>query len=694
MFTFLHPSILIGLAAVSVPILIHLFTRHKSKTIYFSTLRFLKELQKQQIRRLKIRQILLLILRALIILLLILAFARPTFKQTQASPTDSGAHLTAVIILDNTLSMGRESNGKRLIGTAKKLAETLTNYMQAGDEIYLLYPTNPPQFAYEGARFDLETVRDVIRKTELSYKETDILSAIKLATGLLEKSTNVNRELYLISDMQKVGLPEGGKDKLVSVSENIRFYMLPVKSSEIENLTIKSARFTSQIFEKSKVVELVTEIKNSGEITVKSKLVHLYVNGKRVGQNAVSLKPGSAIGVTFRFVPEKTGFQQAYIQLEEDDFLEDNRHYFSFYIPESLPVLLIGARKQDFHFLQLALTPERQGNSPIKISGITFNKMNEQRLENFDVVMMTNVPRIEASFAAKLQGYVKNGGGLMVFLGPDVDLRNYNTTLQQKLHLPELTQSLTGTADQFLSFGRIDFSHPLFRGIFEDKKVVESPHVRVAIGVQSQKPLDKIIEYSNKQPFLFESDFGKGHVLYVTTGIGNDWSDLTVRGLFVPLVNRAVMYLAGAASYEQQSKLVGESVNYDLKNSNPQSSLSVETPNKHFVKVQPDVQSGNYRVRFNQTNLPGIYQLKNNDTILRQWAINGSSAESELATFDVEQLSERTGFSEIVKLPPDESFAEKLQQSRYGREIWSAFAFAAFFLLFVEMTVFREKVSK
>ena len=118
MLTFLNSAILFGLTAVAIPILIHLFTRQKTKTILFSSLKFLKELQKQKIRRLKIRQILLLILRTLLILVLIFAFARPTLRNSGSSSLLAGAQLTAVIIFDNTLSMGREFEGQKLFSNS------------------------------------------------------------------------------------------------------------------------------------------------------------------------------------------------------------------------------------------------------------------------------------------------------------------------------------------------------------------------------------------------------------------------------------------------------------------------------------------------------------------------------------------------------------------------------------------------
>ncbi|HEY7751554.1 MAG TPA: BatA domain-containing protein, partial [Ignavibacteriaceae bacterium] len=102
---FLNPAVLIGLLAASIPVIIHLFNLRKLKKIEFSTLSFLKELQKNKIRKVKIKQWLLLALRVLIILLIVTAFARPTLEGVSIGGTTSAAKTTAVFILDDTYSM-------------------------------------------------------------------------------------------------------------------------------------------------------------------------------------------------------------------------------------------------------------------------------------------------------------------------------------------------------------------------------------------------------------------------------------------------------------------------------------------------------------------------------------------------------------------------------------------------------------
>jgi len=150
----------LGLAATALPLLIHLFTRSKSKTILFGSLRFLKELQQQKIRNIKLRQILLLILRTLIILLLVLAFARPTLRSSLGN--DSTAKTSAVIVLDNSYSMATLSEGEMLFQTAQQKAVELVEAMRPGDEIYLLTSTDTSKQLSQRAFHDFSALRQQI----------------------------------------------------------------------------------------------------------------------------------------------------------------------------------------------------------------------------------------------------------------------------------------------------------------------------------------------------------------------------------------------------------------------------------------------------------------------------------------------------------------------------------------------------
>ena len=693
MLTFLNSFALAGLATIAIPLLIHLFTRQKTKIIYFSSLKFLKELQRQKIRRLKIRQWLLLALRMLLLLFLILAFARPTLRTSTASAVSSGSPITAVIILDNSLSMGRNYRGQRLLDQAKKRAVEVVSLLKPGDEMYLLYPQNPPRFAREEALFNVASMLTSIEETELSYHGTDYSAALTEAKQIMSSSSNLNKEVYLIGDLQKNGFSfETDSTDEKALADDVNLFVLPVQAKEEENLGIETLQIVNQILEKGKVVEVQARVRNDSDSRISNKLAHLFVNGKRVGQQVVNVEPHSAVNLAFKIVPEKTGFQSGYLLLENDDLNEDNKRFFAFHIAEDIPVLLVGNKPDDTFYLQLALRPGPDLASYVKIDEIQSSRLDNLQLNSYRAIVLSNVARLNSTQVLKLRTFLKNGGGLMVFLGPDVDLRNYNETLQRKLRLPNLTQTITQAgADQFLTLTRFDFSHPIFHDVFDGDRSMQSPHIRFAVGVQPDRPLDKIISYSNGAPFLFESQYEQGKILYVTTGISNDWSDIAFRGLFVPLINRSVFYLAGAASAENEQLLVDAPLLFQSGKLSAAANLALEKPDGSKTKVRTDVASSTYTVHFDNTEQPGIYRLFDGENVVAQWAVNYDPQEIESAPVSFDELQTNLAMDHIIAVDPGNPIDRALEETRFGTELWKWLVAIALLLLLVESILAREK---
>ena len=134
--TFLNSILLYGIALASIPILIHLFTRRKRETIYFSSLRFLRILESKRIKKLKLQQIILLILRILIIILLVIAFSRPAIKEITSSRLGSRIKTSAVIILDNSLSSMVGKGNEQFFDKIKNTTIELVDNFQDNDQIY------------------------------------------------------------------------------------------------------------------------------------------------------------------------------------------------------------------------------------------------------------------------------------------------------------------------------------------------------------------------------------------------------------------------------------------------------------------------------------------------------------------------------------------------------------------------------
>ncbi len=694
MLTFLNSIVLFGLAAAAIPFLIHLFTRQKTKVLLFSSLQFLRELQQQKIRRLKIRQILLLILRTLLVLALVFAFARPTLRSSGSAGAHTDAPVTAVIILDNTLSMGLRSGGRRLLDEAKERATTILSTLKQGDAMHLLYPHGAPVPAVTEPRFSPETMNELVAATDLAFSTTDYLSALSASNQILDKSSNLNKEIYLIGDLRANGFNVGkrGEQPHALLGDDVKLYVVPVTGDGPNNLTITTVRLTNQILEEGKVAEVSAQVRNDSEARVSGKLAHLFVNGKRVAQQVFDVEAKAFATILFRMVPDRTGFQSGYVLLEDDDLNEDNRRHFGFNIADEIRVLLVGHSADDVFHLNLALHPGDDVASYLKTTSITADAFEAHQVAGYDVIILSNLPRLSNQSALKIQNFLRNGGGLLVFPGADADLRNYNETLHKKLKLPALTQTVRRNSKQFLSLGRFDFNHPIFKGVFDGDEKVGSPHVQFALNVEPGTSYQKVIEYSNGSPFLFESQYGSGNVLYVTTGVSSDWSDLAFRGLFVPLVNRSIFYLAGAASTESQQIIVGQEATFASDRIDTRTDLEIEKPDGSRALMRRQASKGQTLTQFTDTGRPGTYRLLRGDEVQEQWAVNYSATELEGDYWDVATLQAELGQDRsIYELGKDDDLTQELQESRFGREFWKVLLFVALALLVLEALLAREK---
>lgn len=692
--TFLNSAILFGLIAGTIPIIIHLITRQKAKKVNFSSIKFLIELKNQQIKRLKIRQILLLILRTLILLLLILAFARPTLKGNLSASHTSSAKTSAVIILDNSLSMGVESNGQPLLEAAKQKVIELGDSFKPGDEIFGLFPVNGAPSIFDGPRYNFETVSRLVGKVKLSTKQTDILSALGRAKEILENAINVNKEIYLISDLQKSGF-DSGQELTSSIfnEENFKLFIIPVRAQQVSNLVVEKVQPVNQIIEKGKVFELEAHIRNVGDKPQRNRLVQIFIEGKRSGQATATVNPGESRKIKFRVIPQSSGLKTGSVLIEDDDLYLDNRRHFTFYVPEQHNVLLVSLREQDAVYLRLALKPDQKGKSSVKIDQITPEKIEFGTLNKYQVLVLSNVPRIDGAMLASVKSYVNNGGGLIIFLGDDVDLKNYNENICAELELPPFVETIgeLGKSRDYLTLGKIDFSHPIFTGVFEtSQKEIDSPSFYFLAKAKTSPNHDRIIEFSNGEPFLVETSAGQGRVMLFTTSVDPEWSDLYLKGMFVPVLNRCVAYLAGHTSKAEQNFLVDDQISMDVEVVDNLSGFKIRKPDGTDVKVIPKIGNGYYKISFDDTDMAGIYSLLADEEVITELAVNPNPVESDIQNISSDELKRIAGNTEIITVDRTESLAGLITASRFGRELWKYVIGLVLLLLFIEMLIARE----
>ena len=217
---FLNPSILLGLLAASIPIIIHILNFRKLQKVEFSTLAFLKELQKSKIKKIKIKQWLLLLLRTLIIIFLVLAFARPTLDNVTLIGGSSTAKTSSVFIIDNSFSMSYVGDDGSSFSKSKMLAKNIISNMEDGDEFIFLLSVDSVK-----KTTNKESALKVIDELELNLKLEYSHSKLLMAKSILENTKNINKEVFLFSDFQSSSFQDNTDTLKVGISDyNVTLY--------------------------------------------------------------------------------------------------------------------------------------------------------------------------------------------------------------------------------------------------------------------------------------------------------------------------------------------------------------------------------------------------------------------------------------------------------------------------------------
>ncbi len=691
---FLNPAVLFGLLAASIPVLIHLLNLRKLKRIEFSTLAFLKELQKNKIRKVKLKQWILLALRVLIILVLVTAFARPTLKGVAIGGTTSAAKTTAVFILDNTPSMSVVDAKGSYFNQAKATIKELLNQLQEGDEAALLLVADQHNNDVRTTT-NLSDFQKQVDGVKISDASGLLNNSIVKAAKILSGSQNFNKEIYILSDFQKGRLAE--KNSLSNLSQllndKVRIYTFDYSGKEVYNLGIDNIKLNTQIFEKNKPVSFNITITNYSSQAVSNLVVSLFINGERNAQQSVSLNPGESKILTMNVIVNATGYVDAFAEIEDDEIMQDNRRYINFYIPKEVPVIIFTDNPSDSKFVELALTATNN-LSTLKITKKDLTQIASTTLTQYDVVFIIGSQNL-VSGLDRLRSYLNNGGSIFLMPGSNSTLSGFQKiTNELNIPSPTLTVGKINSDTNPIKFDKVDFNHPIFQDLYENKgkRNIESPEVYYHFKINTEGKGESIISLMDGSSFLSEFKSGKGKIFVLNTAPVLSWSNFPLKTIFAPLINKSVYYLASKDRTDDQA-VAGNNVLIDLRN-NTSPQIKIERPDnsEDYINLQ-DQANANY-IEYGKTDLSGNYKVYSEKNLIDEFSINTDPQESVtkyLTIKDFENYLKEIDFKgKFINVTKNEDPAKIVLQSRFGSELWRYFILLAIILAIVEMAVARN----
>ena len=714
--TFLNPLALFGLLAAALPILLHLLNLRKLRTIEFSTLAFLKELQKTSIRRLKLRQILLLILRTLLIILLVLAFARPTLRGTLIGNFGNHTRTSAVFIIDDSYSMTVSNDHGELLKQAKRAAESINHLFTEGDEIYLVKLSALATTAAEHdvPMRDFGLLRKYIDEIAPSAIRGSLEDGLRIASKLLATTRNFNKEVYIFSDFQHGVLSDGtgetaAKERLFS--PEVRFFFLPFGKRAIQNFGVESVTVPSSIFERDKPFIVQAQIGNFSDNSVQDHVVGVFLNGTRVAERSIDLPKKSSVPVEFSVTAGAVGYVQGFVEIEDDDFPYDNRRYFVLQIPDQIRVLLVG-EPREVQYPRLALaTRTSETESALTLSEVLPDRLNSTMIRRADVIILCTLRGFSSSQISELRTFVNDGGGLAIFPSIQLDANAFNAQFSAGLSLPlcsgiDRASAPRAEIGSYTEFDKVELRHPIFEGMFESSSIplsthspapppavarkIESPRIRSSARFTVTAQSNPIITLANGGTFLTEHSIGSGRVLLFAVPTTTDWSDFPLKGLFVPMMHRTVLYL-GHQQARADNVLPGSEI---VLRSNIVTSdkWTIRNPQNVEVTATPSRLSIQRVLRFAATDRLGLYEVSANTAVLQKFVVNLDSRESQMAkaaSADIDNLLKRLGIegSTVRTVDQATNLERNVLESRFGVELWKYFLMLALVVAIIELLV-------
>jgi hypothetical protein len=569
---FLAPMMLIGAAAISIPIAMHFFYRARYKPLPWAPMKFLKEAIEQTSRRLRFQEWILLALRCLAIILLALALARPGFKT--ATTAGRGEAIDAVLVFDTSYTMAARDGDKTRLDRAKEAALAVLETLPANSSVQVYGCSDRATLLGPQQRFNIDQARQLIQTIEVNSLATDLYPGLNEALNAAKAGTAQAKEIYVFTDMQKAGFErqQGAlktKCEEIKPVANLVFIRCGNPERKPANVAVLDVKLLSDIPHTRTRVPFDITLKNTSTEPVKGLKVALELDGKAVEKDAVQvdlIEPGMLHTISLTASLDQPGLRVVAVEITGDGLPGDNVLYKTILVRDKVRVLLVdGAPNPENplesgdHFAKVALNPGRLPDYYIESDSVSAVEASPRHLEGRDIVYLLNagirgsdpLKGMSGEFVEKLAEFVRAGGGLVIGCGDQMKSDDYNKSLGSGGHkiLPFDLKPVRQTTEQSPytpapeTVADASFVTPFKQSPYSDvlRQIPFHQMFDVDDGAAEGRVL---IRTTDNRPFLVSRVVGEGEVIMVTTSLDETWGKFPSEArAFVPFTRFLVAHL-------------------------------------------------------------------------------------------------------------------------------------------------------
>ena len=654
--SFLAPLFLAGLAALSVPVIIHLINRERREVVQFPSLMFLQRIPYRSVRRQKLRHVVLLVLRCLALAIVVMAFARPFIRRRGPAQIAGAGARELVVLVDRSYSMGAADHWSRAQNAARRAVATLG----AADRATVI-AFDDDASAVTPPTHEVATLDAAIASLHPGSDATRYAPALKLASQILAGSNLPQREVVLISDFQRLGwavrdeisFPAGTTMTNVDVAAG---------DTALANAAVTDVTIQRNEGQRDRAV-VAARLTNTGAASLENVDATLELNGRIAETKRVAIPAHGASQVRFSSIAIPSGTSTGLVRftlppanMRGDQLPADDRYYFTIAPEAGISVLLVEPstpRSNQSLYVTRALAIGDRPSFRIdekKTGGVAPTDLDGRSLIVFD-----EVPPPIGEGAARLREFIKNGGGVLIVAGDQLPSNAWQGEWASDLSGP-IGSVVDRAGDAGGTLAWIDYDHPVFdvfnaprSGDFATARFLRYRRLTVrpdsgarrAGGLADTASGSHVLaRFDDGAPALVEHRVGRGKVLVWASTLDSYWNDLALQPVFLPFVQQLAKYAgrySGARPWFTAGEVLDLSRHAELSGNkqSAQGPVVVEAPSGAKTRLPSS----------NEGLIPlheqGFYEIRPEGAARgmgQRLAVNLDPAEANLARIDPEEL--------------------------------------------------------
>ncbi len=665
---FANAPLLYALSAAAIPVVIHLLNRRKWQEVQWAAMRFLLAAIRKNRRRIRIEQWLLLAIRTLIVLLVVAAMAKPFLEAFGA--VIAGRRTHRVIVIDASLSMGYKTGDSSRFDQARALAAQLAKDSRRGDAISVVLMGDPPRVVIGDPSPNLVEVKKEIDELTMTHGGVDLRATFEAVDRVLDVSQIAQKEVLFLTDLQAASWrpPVEQTDALKRVLARLearhgRSVVIDVGKPGGENRAVTELKLAAPVVTVGSTVLVEATVHNFGATRSDGTRARLTVNGRLGPEESLDLSPREDGNTVFRQQFTTPGDHVIDVSIDDDPLSLDNRRWLVVPVRESLGVLLVdGSFKSepyqaetDYLAQARRASEESPGAArPIRVEVVSESQLSRRDLAPYDTVVLCNVAQFTPPEVSALDDYLKQGGGVVIFLGDQVVPDNYNRLLYAdgKGLLPASIGPTRGDAakrEAGFFFNPLNYRHPIvaeYRG--EDAPVTSGLTQAITwkyhrLVVPKGSTAEVALAFDSGDPAVVELGRHRGTVILVATSADTDWTTWPIHRSY-PAVMQQIVLRASAGRLSKRNIRVGRPFDQSFPGAGAAAPVTVVTPAGQPLTTKLQPAGGISQFHFEHTDLAGPYQVRIGPPLSldSSFAANTDPAESDLTKLD------RAGLAEVL----------------------------------------------